>query len=365
MIKIKNQRGITLIGLIITIVLMLILTAVAINVGVGDIDYSKRIRFMSYMQAIQKKVDYITEYENYENYGDALTSEQKTKLTTILSNENDTFITNDVNSVTLKYFNSQKIASQLELDNIDDEIIVNFATREVISLNGIEYEDNIYYTQYNLPGGQKIVNGSTSNRSVSFGTPTASINGLNAIFTIPDISITNGTLSYTTNYSDPNPMWTVITDHTIANQPVTTENITKSGTYYFKLEDNTNKTNVSISSSPIYLRLANSPQLKGDLELEEDTYDYSGQNINANANWAYATANSIEYVWIPRFAYETAHSSNIEFLKGTSDLTTSGGYITNDWTVPSIFTDVTGGWIRTDSYSSYDIIDIIETGTIY
>ena len=559
MIKIKNQRGITIIGLVITIVIMLILTSVAINIGTEDVDYSKRVKFMSYMQAIQKKVDILAENGEYSELGqniNQLSSDKADKLKTIAQNENlsfaqiqylpseyqaveylaatgtqyintkvpistkkieqyteiqisklnkrqlmgqnygwwfgitaanyyegngtttimpsdDTYDTityvtdypglkktmiingtsfeqtvtassfttglnysnkniyvfninnysnasmtakiksyririNDelvlnlipcylksgdetqrgfydiVNKEFLtnsgsgnfgigpnieleediRYFDSNAIARDFGLDNIDDEIIVNFKTREVVSLNGIKYEGNRYYTQYNLPGGQKIVNNSNS-RTVSFGEPTININGLNATFTIPDISITNGTLSYTTNSNpdDSDTIWTVITNHTVANEPLTTDYITKSGTYYFKLEDNTNKSNMYISSSPIYLRIVNSPQPKGYLEFENDTYDYSGQYLNANANWAYATENSVEYVWIPRFAYETSDTSNIEFLKGTSDLTTSGGYITNDWTVPSVFTDVTGVWVRTDSYSSDDIIDIINTGT--
>ena len=67
MVKIKRQRGITLIALILTIVIALILASITIYVGTDDIEYSKMVKFVAYMQTIQKKVDLIAQYQNYEN----------------------------------------------------------------------------------------------------------------------------------------------------------------------------------------------------------------------------------------------------------------------------------------------------------
>ena len=66
----SNQEGITIIALILTIIIMLILTSVTVYVGTGNISNSKMVNFVSYMQTIQKKVDFISEYENYSNYGE-------------------------------------------------------------------------------------------------------------------------------------------------------------------------------------------------------------------------------------------------------------------------------------------------------
>lgn len=373
MVKIKGNKGITLLALIITIVVTLIIVSITIRVGTEDITYSKMVKFITYMQIIQKRVDILAESDNYENLGANLTSTQIAALNKILESKNETFTTNS-NSETLKYFNSNTMASQLEIDNIDDEIFIDFATREVISLNGIEHEGEIYYTQYFLPGGQKLIAATDTNtEDVSFDSITANIDGLNGTFTIAGISITNGTLSYSTNKNT----WVVVTNYTIANQPVETGNITKSGIYYFKLTSNItgddngieDEEHGTIDYPSITLNLTNSPKLAEGLEMVRDNYNYS--NLENQENWAYAknsSNSSLEYVWIPRFAYETADNTNILFLRGTSDITTNGGHITADWTVPSQFkdgnTELTGVWVKTDSYNTNNIIEILQNGTI-
>lgn len=368
-----NQNGITIISLVITIIVMLILTGVTIEVGTGSIENSKKVSFLAYMQTIQKKVDLIYEDNNYLEYGEALSNDNKARLKKVLNNGNESFITT-VDSEYLRYFDSNHLASQLDIQNIDDEIVVDFNTREVISLTGIKYENKIYYSQYYLPGGQKINQPSgETNRAVSFGEIETNINGLNATFTIKGISITNGTLSYGKKDSSGVIKWKVVTNYTKKDVDITTENITESGTYYFKLVDNTNgNDNIGSDSSypSVELRLTNAPKLKGDLTDLSRSYNYS--DINDSTKWAYATdstdtANVKYYVWIPRFVYkldENNKLSELQFLRGTSDITTAGGYIkTSEWTEPTAFTSdtnkVTGVWVQIDE-SDKDKLDIIE-----
>lgn len=373
MVKIKRQRGITLIALILTIVIALILASITIYVGTDDIEYSKMVKFVAYMQTIQKKVDLIAQYQNYENLGTNLTNEQKSVLNSIFKNNNEIFKTT-TDSETLKFFDTNAIASQLDIQNVDDDIVIDFATREVISLTGVEYENRMYYSQYNLPGGQTLItHQDTDEPDLTFDSITANVDGLNATITVAGISITNGTLSYSTNKNT----WVVVTNYTIADQPVETENITKSGTYYFKLTNNITGEDNGIEDEEqgttnypsVTLKLTNAPKLKGNLEIIDETYNYS--NIESQENWAYAkdsTNNNLEYVWIPRFAYETEDNTNIVFLRGTSDITTEGSYITSDWTVPTQFksgnTELTGVWVKTDTYNTTNIIEILQNGTI-
>ena len=114
---------------------MLILASVTIYVGTGSLENSRMMNFVSYMQTIQTKADLIAEYEEYLNYGDDLNSTQKQTLQTIIENEN---LLTTTDSIYLRAFNSSKIASELDIDNIDDQIVIDLNTREVISLNGIE-----------------------------------------------------------------------------------------------------------------------------------------------------------------------------------------------------------------------------------
>lgn len=339
---------------------MLILTTVVINVGSAELDESKRVNFVAYMQTIQTKVDFIAQYEEYSNYGEELSSSNVTKLQTILNSKTENLLTT-TSSTTLRYFDSSLIASDLDVENIDDEIVVDFNTREVISLNGVEYEGKIYYTQYNLPGGQKIKHKTEEvTRNVGFGDIVSNIDGLNSTFTITNIGITNGTLSLGRMDTSNIIKWTEITNHTNSGESITTKNITESGTYYFKLVDNVTETdNVSEDGTypSVELRLTNRPKLEGVLTDLSTSYNYS--NLNDSTNWAFATdktdtANLKYYVWIPRYAYQLKGDgklSELQFLRGTSEVTTSGGYInTTNWTVPDVFTEggtqKTGVWVQ-------------------
>ncbi len=372
-IRNTNQKGITIIALIITIIVMLILASVTIYVGTDSLAHSKMVRFVSYMQMLQKKVDEIAENGDYDAYGVELQESGQTTLQEILILEDSTS-----NVADFKYFDSNTISTQLEIDGIDDEIAINFTTREVFSLIGIEYEDKMYYSQYNLPGGQKLKQQTeTINRDLTF-TITTQIDGLNAIFQVSDIKITNGTLYYGKEISENNIKWTLVNNYTKIGQ---TENIniTESGIYYFKLVDNVNN-NESISSETITLRLTNKPKLKDNLGSLSLMYNYS--DLGVSQNWAYAidSETSYIYVWIPRYAYKIDSDGNIikdengktilEFLRGTSDVTTSGGYIDSNWKVPSQFTngtaEVTGVWVQVESANQegIDIIDILSSGII-
>ena len=209
-----NQKGVTLIVLVITIILMITLAAVTIEVGTGSIDNSKLLSFLSYMQTIQSKVNLISEYENYSDYGAILSDSNKSELQTILNSDHESFSTT-IDSSYLRFFDSSHIASDLGVDNIDDKIVVDFNTREVISLNGIKYEGEMYYTQYNLPGGQTLTQQTEDiNRIISFGDIISNIDGLNSTFTIEDINIGNGTLSYGKMDESREIKWVTVTNYT-------------------------------------------------------------------------------------------------------------------------------------------------------
>ena len=355
-----DEKGITLVSLIVTIIIMIILASVTINVGTGSLENSRMLNFVSYMQTIQTKVDLIAENEDYLNYGQEIGSTQAQLLQDIIQKEN---LLTSTDSAYLRIFDSNKIASQLEIDNIDDEIVIDFNTREVISLKGIEYKDEMYYTQYNLPGGQRLIQKTEElERTVAFDGVEAKIDGLNATFIIKNIGITNGTLSYGKVDAEGNIKWTVVTNYTTKSVDVTTKNITETGTYYFKLKDNiTGKENIDADGNypSVNLKLTNTPKLEGNLTDLSTTYNYS--NLNDSTKWAFATdtadgANLKYYVWIPRFAYQLNDEGTLkelQFLRGTSDVTTSGGYINEaEWTIPEIFINEaarTGVWVQVDT----------------
>lgn len=146
----KNEKGITLISLAITIIVMLIIVGAATYSGMETIDRSKRVEFISEMEIIQSKVNNIYEKrklsqedkEYYDNLGQDISNVSEEKLKTALGEKSEEGFL---------YFNSENL-KELGLDNINQEIIINYNTREVISLTGITLDGKKYYKLEDIPG---------------------------------------------------------------------------------------------------------------------------------------------------------------------------------------------------------------------
>ncbi len=73
----KSQKGITIIALVLTIIILLILASVATYTGIESYDRAEQIKFVSQMQLIQTKVDEVVQKNDFASLGDALNDEQK------------------------------------------------------------------------------------------------------------------------------------------------------------------------------------------------------------------------------------------------------------------------------------------------
>jgi len=146
----KNERGITLVMLVMTIILMLIIVGLSVQTGMDTYNDSMIVKFETYMKMLQKNVDIIIEGgTEYINLGSALTTKQKETLQTIIT-DNEYIETESVDEVGLRYFSAQDIEETFGIKDISDEIIINFVRREVISLNGVEKDGTIYYVEKGL-----------------------------------------------------------------------------------------------------------------------------------------------------------------------------------------------------------------------
>lgn len=335
----KDNKGITLVALIITVILMIILTSVTTYTGINTYRKMQVTKFVAQMQLIQGKVDELKDSKTIDELntmGDEIPTDKQAIITT--ANTRGEITSRDISSY--RYFSSENLKQELDLeDGIDGEIMINFATREVISTVGIEYKDEKYYTQYLLPNGQKLIDNSTQvNRDLAFDL-SASVDGLNATITIDNIKITNATLSYKEQGSS---YWQNITNYTKKGETYNVL-ISKSAIYDFKLIDNaTGKEN----NNSIILKLTNKPKTQTQI----DPYNYS----LTSENWAYCTdTDGNNYVWIPRFAYKSDENNQniIKFLKGNSNITTDNSTIDETWTVSDKLnladgTKLTGIWVQ-------------------
>ena len=344
----KENSGITLITLIITIILMSILVSVTTYSGINVYRNMQVTKFVTQMQLIQAKVDELAKANNSEGLGEDITETQKNVIDLAYKNGEVKDYSDEYKSK-YKYFSIENLKTQLDIDDIGYEVLINFDTREVVSSNGIEYKGNTYYTQYKLPNGETLVDSKENDRTLSFNTQ-LKFDGLNCTVQINDISITNGSLSFSEVNSKGNAInWQTITNYTETGKTYTT-NISKSGNYIIRLQDNTDITK-SFSTAPILITLTNKPKINTEI----NSYNY---DLSNSEGWAYATDEyARNYVWIPRFVYKTDEATNIteiKFIKGNSNIATDNTYINSTWTTHSKFTlqdgtELTGIWINVNS----------------
>ena len=378
---IRNNKGITLIALIITIILMLILTGVGVSSGIESYKNAQVSKFVAQMQLIQEKVDSIDENTG-GTLGTELDDKVKSKVQNIISSEN--LFSKEL--IDWRYLDTK----DLQLEDIQDNLFINFKTREVISTTGIYYNGKKHYTQYSLPGGQTLTQNTNKNTETLTCEMKIDYHGLGATITISNIKledklITNGVLKYKKleNYisevtynsanSDSTDYW-----HEIQGNRV---EISKSGYYVFCLSQNEKKVLISNSLQGTfklepYIILFNYYKVAQNMSYQNSDdiikwYKYNDYD-NGSWNWKYgdiATYNENYYVWIPRCAYieetqivgsESYIKYKVKYLKGNSNIPTDGTVLDDSWKVPAQFSDTNtnqeyrGIWLKANLTSDSD-----------
>ena len=127
----KENKGITLIALILTVILLLILISVATYTGLDTYNNSRVTKFVMQMQLLQAKIDELSNEEiEVLELNNPSSSEQIQAINSAHTNEEVS--TNDANSYIV--FTSSNILNILNLEGIEDDIMVNFSTREIVSI---------------------------------------------------------------------------------------------------------------------------------------------------------------------------------------------------------------------------------------
>ena len=151
--KIKNEKGITLITLVITVILLVMIAAVSIG-EVGDIiNQVNKETICTDMLLIQAKAKVLNEKANFNKDETMLAGQKLSEVTG--NTEIDALKANgiisesDANYSQYYVWNKQTVEEQqLGLEGFEDTqiYIVNYATEEVIYPQGYEHTDgNTYY----------------------------------------------------------------------------------------------------------------------------------------------------------------------------------------------------------------------------
>ena len=179
----KNNSGITLVSLVITIIVLLILASITVYSGISTVRSARLTKFTTELKMMQQKVNELYDYytnnksitvnnvvytggkeqaeaeqgqEETEGTSPETTDENKgiqeigkdpaeffnpNRLEEIFSAEGSGI----TSSSGYKYYDTETLQG-LELENMEYEFFVNVATRSVVSIEGFNDYGNIYYT---------------------------------------------------------------------------------------------------------------------------------------------------------------------------------------------------------------------------
>lgn len=156
----RSEKGITMIVLIITVLLMAILATVMINSGGNSLETVKLQNFNYEMQQVQGKVDALYEKiklgnEEYIILGNQITDSQEAMDTLknvkginysgILDSQREEYYYQD-NFTYYRYLTQNDLKNLFDITSEPGDMIINFKTREVISVKGFVYEGRTYHT---------------------------------------------------------------------------------------------------------------------------------------------------------------------------------------------------------------------------
>lgn len=286
-----------MISLVITIIILLIIAATATYAGIGSIQTAKRTAFISELEMIQAKVNTIYEKRKLSSeqvvYYDGLG-----KDVSVLDTNQLNKILQGTSSSGFRYFPKENL-KQLELDNITQEVIINYDTRTVISVNGVEIEGAFYYKLEGLPGytGYNVEPNHEQTSSPTFSIKTEKLINSWRI-SLNDITYASNILGGTVSYK--------LHDQTnwILNNEKTTFEVTKPGLYDVRLTDlvgnsTIHQTYIYVVDSLVAYYDAENNTAKGHdntvttwTDLSENHHDAKLIGFNGNSYW---TSNELQF----------------------------------------------------------------------
>lgn len=146
--KRTEDKGVTLVALVTTIVLILILASIGATAGMSTINWANFSQFKNELKVLQTKVNELNQ-NNEIDIGQQLNEEQKSIL------NNSTIYNIIYNGASeeekvkiqdgFRYCDREYIRKNFNLDNVKRDYLINVEYRYVIYYQGFEYDGKTYY----------------------------------------------------------------------------------------------------------------------------------------------------------------------------------------------------------------------------
>ena len=149
---IKEKKGITLIALTITIIVLIILASITTYSGVSTIQSSKLNKYKQELEIMQSQVQLL--YEKYKDkesidIGKEINGSGKEEIA-----RQAFWGAGETETSGYRIFDKEEI-EKLGIDGIEREYLLDIMNRKVICLEPFEQDGNLYYTLEQIPGTDK------------------------------------------------------------------------------------------------------------------------------------------------------------------------------------------------------------------
>lgn len=146
---IYQNKGVTLVALMITIIVLLILTSVTIAVAYEEFNSLKLKDFFTKLEIAQSGVEKIVEInEQYKDENENIVYLKE--LGTLPTSDHILLIQSlGFSSENFRYFTAEQVVTQLEIAGIDMDLLIDFENKKIINPKGIKIDGETYYMLIN------------------------------------------------------------------------------------------------------------------------------------------------------------------------------------------------------------------------
>ena len=218
----KNNKGITLIALVITIIVLLILASIGVYSGLDTVRSSKYMSFKTELQLLQSKVDefYSSNREQFSSKGTEMTAEQKeiftvSEVSNVLSSRQED-ITTLQNG--FKYYTADVLVNDFNIEGITIDYYINIDERIVIAPEPIEYNGVNYYMLEQIEDAGYNVDYNKNMEDVTFNVSSSIIDGEKGLIQLSNIECKSYVEKWQIRYREKGSGNWIITNEFIANR---------------------------------------------------------------------------------------------------------------------------------------------------
>ena len=335
----KNRKGITLISLVITVIILLIIASVGAYSGISVINSSKLKAFTTELEIMQTEINQIyqkakdsNEEINISTMGDSIEGAYQTQANKVFTAQESGITSYEG----YRYWSKEYIKS-LKIEGIEQDFFVNVEKRSVVSYNGFKYENKMYYTLQQLPNSLYNVDYTNPNKiddNQDFTISKEKLGNNKWRITISDIKYSGGYINkWAIKYAidkknDEEESWKTTEDMSFVvnqdgrykivlfNGEITSKeqyiNLLGSGQW----NGNQNSPKFKDGMKAVYWKENNEEVTEDDNEfIEEDWYNYVEGDSDTDSkdnHWANCkTEDGSYWVWIPRYEYRILSGEGI------------------------------------------------------